>query len=325
MTADKNGPPTGGGRAQDGNTEEMYAVFYDKDGNQRQTLMGTRKGPGPQIPARPAAPKPDTPAKSPVSSQANSPEEAAEDIADLIERKFVALLKKRLTEGDGRIEESDIAEMTAEFRTQLTEIRTIFVEAVDRFAKAGQRRPNAENREQAFHRLMVHRFERRLVADKAVGGAPKGLSRRMLPGFFSMLSLMIGPDNIAKLSREADLLVARLKAEKGDAFAWADVYASKEGRQIALKAEILIARNFASFDKRIVWLIAFINGNLISVERSLPGADWTFTEPAARTLVRDLFSGVRAASTDAARRDALARSLGPETMGQLDALVAALG
>jgi len=205
------------------------------------------------------------------------------------------------------------------------EIRTIFLDAVKSYANASQRSLNEEHRKNAFQRLMVHRFEHRLAPDGALDKTPDRLSRRMLPGFFSMLSLMIGQDNLVKCHRQADALVARFRAERGDSFDWAEVYASKEGRRIMLRAEILIARNFRDVEKRIDWLVAFINGNLIAIGRALPGAGWSFSEPAARDLLRDLFSGIRSTMVNKARRDALANSLNEKTFDQLRDLVAALG
>jgi len=321
MNADKDEAQARGGRAVDRNADDALAIFYDDGGKVQRAKIGADSAKRP-VDA-------DGSAKAGASDKRlgadASAEDYAEDIAELIEQKFMGLLRQRLARSDGRLNEEDLAEMSTEFREHMGEIRNIFLDAVKSYANASRRSLSEEHRTNAFHRLMVHRFEERLAPDNALDKTPDRLSRRMLPGFFSMLSLMVGQDNLAKFHRQTDTLVNRLRAELGDKFDWADVYDSKEGRRIALRAEILIARNFRDVEKRIAWLVAFINGNLIAIKRALPGADWSFSEPAARNLLRDLFSGIRATMINKARRDALAHSLDEKTVDQLRGLVAALG
>jgi len=328
MNSNNEQTPARGGRVVDRDDDDALAIFYDDDGTVKRAKADTGRAKTPldtidgAVPPSQAA-RPAASEKRPDESV--SAEDYAEDIADLIEQKFMGLLRQRLAQGDGRLDEEDLAEMSAEFREQIGEIRSIFLDAVESYANASQRSKNEEHRTNAFHRLMVHRFEDRLAPDSALDKTPDRLSRRMLPGFFSMLSLMVGQDNLAKFHRQADALVKRLRAEMGDKFTWSAVYASKEGRRIALRAEILIARNFRDVEKRIDWLVAFINGNLIAIGRALPGADWSFSEAAARDLLRDLFAGIRGTMINKARRDALAHSLDETTVNDLRGLVAALG
>lgn len=329
MTENKKGPTADTGRAKDQNADDAVIVFFDKDGNIRSENMVAADANKPvtaKIDTAPPAPaKSAKPVETVESASGASAEDYAEDIADLIEQKFMGLLKQRLAKSGGHLSEDDVAEMGAEFRTQLTEIRTIFLDAVKNYAKASHRSLSDELRENAFQRLMVHRFEARLAPDSALDKSPDRLTRRMLPGFFSALSLMIGQDNLKKFNHEAEILAKGLKSELGDAFDWTEVYNSKTGRRITLHAEILMAQNFRDVEKRIDWLIAFINGNLITIDRSLPGADWAFSESAARSLLSDLFSGTRNALSNDVRRDALARSLSPKAIDQLEALIKSIG
>lgn len=326
MNANEDEAQARGGRAIDPGADDALAIFYDDNGKIQHKQIDTdpvKKPAEESVAAAPGISR--SSGERPAAGSDASAEDYAEDIADLIEQKFMGLLRQRLAQGDGSLNEDDLAEMSTEFRAQMGEIRTIFLDAVKSYANASQRSVNEEHRKNAFHRLMVHRFESRLAPDTALDKTPDRLSRRMLPGFFSMLSLMIGQENLAKCHREADALAARLRAEMGDKFDWAEVYASKEGRRIALRAEILMARNFRDVEKRIDWLIAFINGNLISIGSSRPGAGWSFSEAAARSLLRDLFAGIRATMVNKVRRDALANSLNESTINQLRDLVAALG
>jgi len=331
MNTNKNGPPSGKGGDNERYPDEAVTVFYDKDGNIRQEKMefGAARGPSG---SRSATPPPAGAAKKakPASGHTKSgpdasAEEYAEDIADLIEEKFMGLLKQRLAENDGHLSADDVEEMGVEFREQIGEIRTIFLDAVKSFTKAKHRSLNEDDRKNTFHRLMVHRFEDRLAPDSALEKSPDRLSRRMLPGFFSVLSMMVGQDNLARFRKESDALAERLKVELGDAFEWSEVYKSKEGRRILLRAEMLMARNFTDVDKRVHWLIAFINGNLIAVDQTRPGAAWTFSETAARDMLRDLFTGIKRTLNSENGRDALSRSLDDKGMAQLQKLVAAVG
>ena len=179
MTENKKGPTADTGRAKDQNADDAVIVFFDKDGNIRSENMVAADANKPvtaKIDTAPPAPaKSAKPVETVESASGASAEDYAEDIADLIEQKFMGLLKQRLAKSGGHLSEDDVAEMGAEFRTQLTEIRTIFLDAVKNYAKASHRSLSDELRENAFQRLMVHRFEARLAPDSALDKSPDRL------------------------------------------------------------------------------------------------------------------------------------------------------
>lgn len=136
---------------------------------------------------------------------------------------------------------------------------------------------------------------------------------------------MFGQENLAQCRKDAEALATKTRWRLGDAFTWNDVYDSKEGRRITLRAEILMARHFKNVEKRIDRLVALIVGNMIPLDPWLPGADWTFTDSAARRMLRDLFADLRATLGNDKHHAVLAGKLNKGTVARLEGLVRALG
>ena len=249
----------------------------------------------------------------------------ADDLASLMEEKFMGLLRARLARNGGSLDETDLADLGAEFRAQAEEIKDIFLEAVAAHARAHEQGREQGERLHAFQRLMVQRFEGRLVPDKDLDGTPELMSRRILPGFFSALALMLGKDDMARYQSRADELAERVRRRMGDAFTWREVGRTKEARLLTLSAEVHMSHHFANVEKRIDWLVALVNGSLIPLDPGRPGASWRFTDTAARHLLRDLFSDLRRNMNNAETRAAMAKRFGPESMARLENLVRALG
>ena len=334
MSANSGPPPGKGERGERGTSKKSEALVYNNDGTfQRLTAGGDEatETPG-EVEASSSKRSSQRGAESAPRRQtaAASPDEFADDLGDLIEEKFMGLLRARLAQKGGSLNETDVAEMGVEFRQQLGQIKTIFMDAVTSYAKANvrgrdrERNPDRDERKNTFRRLLVSRFEAQLVPDGALEREPNRLSRRILPGFFSALTLMLGQENLAKFESQADQLVINIRERMGDSFSWSDVYKDKETRQLLLKADILMAQHFKDVGKRIDWLVAVINGNLIPMSPNLAGADWSMSEKAARHMLRGLFSDIGRTLANKDARDTLAKRIDQPTLSRIEALVSNL-
>jgi hypothetical protein len=313
----KSGQPSdNNGHTERHVTDQAGSIVYNQDGSIQHIVNGNHGSPEPS-----AADAAGRVALAPGASA----EEYVEGIAELIEEKFMALLKARLADRGGHLSDQDVADMGAEFRAQRGEIKTVFLEAVATYAKSREHSREKPLRGDPFRRMMVHRFEARLAPEADLHTRPDLLSRRVLPGFFGALALMLGQDNLAQCREDAESLTTGLRRRLGDAFTWQAVYDSKEGRRITLHAEILMARHFKDVEKRIDWLVALINGNMIPLDPWLPGADWTFSEAAARRMLHDLFADLRATFGNKKTRTVLAGHLNKATLARLERLARALG
>lgn len=297
------------------------ATFYSPDGT---IISSTEKATAPTPDARqdPAGEPNQQPAGRRQSMghsiDPNSPiEDQADDLVDLIHERFMTLLRNRLEETDGTLNTSDVDRLSAEFLDRLDDVREIFINAVESHTHAQQPEREHNERHATFERLMVQRFETRFAPDHVVARDPSKLSRRMLPGYFNALSLLLGPQRLSHYREKSSGVRRALEEKLGDDFSWPKVYGSSHARKIALRAQIDIARHFENVDKRVAWLVALVNSNMIPTDHHRPAAGWSFSENAARQLLRDILSDLAAAMNNKATRDALQRELGEEPFAQI--------
>lgn len=249
---------------------------------------------------------------------ARSAEEQADELADAIYTKFMGLLSNRITEKGGNLTMDDVTEMGQEFHDQLDGIKETFLNAVESYTQAREQHRVSSERGNVFKRIMVHHFETRFANEQTLKEKPDRLSRRMLPGFYSVLSMMFGPPKLERYEQMAKNLVDRLRRETNGQIEWADVYHSPEARRLALRAEIEIAQHFKDADKRLDWMVAMINSHLIPLEDGKISSGWNFSREAAEAMLTELFHDLRTALKNAAARKKFATELGNETLKMLD-------
>lgn len=199
-----------------------------------------------------------------VSKQAtNAARKHADDLGEALYDKFMQILQGKVAEKDGQLTPQDIEAMGQAFRNELEQIETIFLEAVETFTIAREKNRIEQSRGNLFQRLMVNNFEQRFADENTVNKRPELLSRRMLPGFSSVLLMMFGKQKLAAYERRVSDLIDELRLEGGGHVDWGDVYKSPKARRICLRAEVEIALYFKDIDKRFQWMIAVVNSNLI--------------------------------------------------------------
>jgi len=242
----------------------------------------------------------------------------ADELGEALHAKFLQLLTDKVGAHGGQITMEDVAEMSEAFREEIETIEARFIEAVESITLARSPSRKKNGRSQLFHRLMTRNFEDRFTDERSLHHEPDKLSRRMLPGFFTMLSLMLGKPELDAYEEQMQQLVERLGAKQDGQVDWEAVYRSPEARNIALRAEIEIAKYFANIDKRLTWMIALVNSNLLPPTEPHAGEAWKFEEPAAERLLAGLFRDVRGALADGASRKTFITHIGADTVGTLD-------
>ena len=251
---------------------------------------------------------------------AKTADDKADDLADAIYEKFMKILKDRIVDNGGSLTMDDVDDMGQQFRDQLTEIKDTFLDAVESYTLSMKQNRVSTERGQIFKRLMVHHFEGRFANEQTLKTNPDFLSRRMLPGFYNALSMMLGPPKLERYEEQAKTLVERLRKETNGQIEWSDVYAAPEARRIALRAEIDIARHFKDIEKRLDWMIAMINSNMIPLEEGRVSSGWTFTKEAAEGMLRGLFQDLRSAMRNRAVRDRFKEEMGNDTVQLLESV-----
>ncbi|MEK9752048.1 MAG: hypothetical protein VW338_02400 [Rhodospirillaceae bacterium] len=321
---------------EDARADFWEATFFSPDGKQvgnqsaERPARETTAEPSEQraVPAQRPAGTPTDEAeadayKRRISREAFSDvEQEADDLGEALHAKFMSLLTAKIEEKDGQITADDVQEMGDEFRENLEDIKTAFLKAVKTYTLARKRRRVESARSDHFTRLLVRKFEHRFRDERKLQADPSYLSRRMIPGFSNMLSLMFGNPQLASYEKRVNAVIERLKHENRGELDWEMFYRSPEIKKLMLRAEIEIAQNFRNVEKRLTWMVAMINSNLIPADEHLMGTEWTFNEEAATRLLAALFSDLRAALRNENARDRFAESLGNETITTLEKVAA---
>jgi len=242
----------------------------------------------------------------------------ADELADAIHSKFMKLLSAKIAENDGHLTPDDLEEMSDEFRRNLDDIKTVFMDAVVSFTRAQERSRESSERGNSFARVMVHKFAHQFVDDSNLRHHSDGLSRRMLPGFMNALYTMVGTQKQFAFEKQTKAIVDKARQNGDGEIDWDAVYESPRTRMITLGAEIEMAQHFHETDKRIEWLMAMINSNLIPGEPGLPGADWEITKDAVVRMLGDVFSDLRSALHESRTREKIRTKLGHDMIVQLD-------
>jgi hypothetical protein len=251
---------------------------------------------------------------------ATTTDEQADDLAEAIYAKFMTLLTDSITEKGGNLTLDDVDEMGETFKAQMGDIKETFLNAVETYTQAREKNRVSSERGSVYHRIMIHPFEHRLASEKDLNENPDHLSRRMLPGFYNVMSMMFGPPKLARYEEKTKLAIDRLLKESNGRIEWEDVYLTPEIRRISLRSQIDVARHFKDIEKRLDWMVAMVNSNTIPLEDGKSSSGWTFTRETAEILLNDLFHDLRSALKNPSTRQRFTTELGGETMDILDAV-----
>ena len=319
--------PTNDGNTTDDRHEVWETQFFGSDGSllgQEEPLESEPSEPelvGKPEPADPAADSNPALAKRLANTASQAAQDKADDLGDLLHTKFMQLLNDKVRDTDGHLTPADITEMGNDFRDSLDGIKTAFLEAVESYTLAREKNRIDQTRGNLFQRLMVKKFESQFIDEKALQDRPEFLSRRMLPGFFIMVTMMFGEPKLADFERRTNKMIDQLRIAQGGQLEWDDVYKSSEARKITLLAEVEIAQHFREYEKRLEWMVAMVNSNLISLDESPYSTPWVFNQRAAINLLTELFRDLSTALDSPNTRKTFIDRLGNETVGILDTVI----
>jgi len=223
----------------------------------------------------------------------SSPKDAGRILADTVMQAFVERLKAEAS-AKGHLTVADLEGMQAEFDRQAQALSGIFEQSFEAYVKARERSVWDAQREYPFDRLIVKKFSNLFKDGEALG--PDDLCRRMLPGFFVALGMMLGPDVVDEYQDKIRGVVERVKSSGKSVFNWDDVYTDSTAKAVALEAEVAIAAHFDEFEKRSQWFINLVNGHLPPPE---PGghanvANWEMSQAGFAKFLAAMLQDARA-------------------------------
>lgn len=188
--------------------------------------------------------------------------------------------------------------------------------------KARHRTHDIQARENFFGRLLVRRFAHLFIEDDGSLPVDKVISRRILPGFFVAVDMMLGPELVEDYQRRCREIVKRLGGDTGGNVSWEDYYSDQEAVKLVLDAQIKMALHFREIEKRIVWLTTLIN-NHVGAASHRPSAQLIRSQETA-ILLSYLFSDLAKVLSEEDGRRFISRRYGEDICIRLSQVTTAI-
>jgi len=271
------------------------------------------KAPGRETPPREAAPQ-------------RTPRQRGLAIAQTVVGSFVERMKAEAQRKGGTLTLKDIEALNHEFEQKTATLRAMLEKGFQDYVRAHAAGQRPERRHSPFDRLIVTPIEELFPGRKGPIPTKPVLSRRILPGFFMAVNMMVGADAIEHSRLRAQTIFERVTADTPGDPGWAAFLADPEAQRLLGDSLVGMAVHFANPDKRAAWFMDMINNHL-SPRQGEPGfpSDWRLGRPAYERMVDALFSGLMGAVGNAKAREELTRRFGPETCASIVAIMKGLG
>ncbi len=316
--ADKTPSPEPSRPSQQKANEDGKAEFFAPvtTGYQRTSDGGPGVGiPPPPEPAQPQA------AQKPAFDLSTA-KGASDALANTMVQSFVDRMKAAAKAKGGHLTVRDMEEMQDDFDRQTRALSGALEKSFEAYVKAQERSDWDQQRNFPFDRLMVKKFAG-LFKDGAQLG-PDDICRRMLPGFFVALGMMLGPEVVEEYQEQLRAVVDRVR--DGGVFNWDTVYKDPSAKDISLAAEVAVAQHFDEYDKRSEWFINMVNGHLTQV-----GADvhanvkgWEMSPAGFKKFLKALMSDLIARLDTDSGKMAITKKFGAEACADLFDILAHL-
>jgi hypothetical protein len=227
-------------------------------------------------------------------------------LAETVVMGFIERLRQEARTRGGKLTLADLERLADDFHDKSAALRKAFEMSFEAYARAREHAKAFQNRQYPFNRLLVRRFEHLLARGKGRDGIP----RRVLPGFFMAVEMMLGPQVYEAYQEHGRAIVERLRQAKGGRFGWGDLYADKEAETLAFDALVVMASYFADYDKRARWFLTVVNSHLgpAHANATPEEAAWQLDEAAFKGFLAALFAELKdKVATAVARTDFIER------------------
>ncbi len=225
---------------------------------------------------------------------------------------LVERLGKEAEARDGRLLIGDIVGLKSELSIVAENLRIGFLEAFEEYEKAQERSKWDQTRQFPFDRIIVKKFAHLFADFELAPDKSEAVSRRVLPGFFIAMNMMLGPEMLDDLQQRCREIVERVRDQYMDDFDWSHVYDMPEVKMLLLNALGKMALYFRDVERRTVWFIDLVNANLPPANNDAPDKGWLLTEAGMRRLFAALFLDLKRALDDEMGRLRITRFHGAE-------------
>ncbi|PHS78256.1 MAG: hypothetical protein COB59_08025 [Rhodospirillaceae bacterium] len=219
------------------------------------------------------------------------------EMAEAIVTAFSGLLKEQIGVHGGFVGLRHLPEVNKVFQSKTGELASVFEKAFNESKREHEDLKWHAIKRPVFDRLMVRHFES-LFFRPGPDGIPTGIiSRRVLPGFFLALNMMLGPVVIKDYQDRCDEALERVT---GGAYPinWEAVEHDEDVNAVVLDAQFTIAHFFDDPYQRAAWFINIINSNLEPAKDGASDADWLIDQRALFKLISHLTADLKRATAD---------------------------
>lgn len=150
-----------------------------------------------------------------------------------------------------------------------------------------------DRRHRAFERLLTRRFSHlfpKRFGDDGTMAQAAPLSRRLIPGFMTALTMMVGVEAMERCGRNAAALLARHREERLGLVEWPELAAVDAARLLVDELLIACARHFSPFARRRDWLCLVVNNHLPPPLPEDHDPAWRCTPDRAEAMLRALYA-----------------------------------
>jgi hypothetical protein len=273
--------------------------------------------PAPQPAPRPA-PKP----PAPPAADMSTPKGVSQALATTMVQSFVDRMKTAAAAKGGHLSVQDMDDMQEDFDRQAQALSGALEKSFEVYVKARERSVWDSQRNFPFDRLMVKKFSN-LFRDGATLG-PDDLCRRMLPGFFVALGMMLGPEVVDEYQEKLRVVVDRVRGDGSTVFNWDDVYNDPTAKTLALSAEVAVAMHFDEFEKRANWFINMVNGHLTPVDSETHDSviGWEMNNTGFKRFLHAMMGDLRAQLATDSGKMVITKKYGGTTCADLFDIIA---
>jgi|GEM_PF-556867 len=273
-----------------------------------------------------AAPMPGRKIPTKTKKRNPPPEEQTRQLAESVVSGFTSRLTEVANAKGGSISVQDLEVLNQEFEQQTNDLKGVLDKSFEDYVTTREKASWSQSRKYPFDRMIIKTFSDMLEDDNRKLRSTDTVSRRMLPGFFMALPMILGPDKLAGYRGKCRAVVKLIKKAYGDKFEWEDVYESDDARAIVIDSLIDIAHSFDDIEKRGEWFIDIVNSHLPPPDDNTTPteAEWTFTADGFRKFFKAIMSDLSDALESEGGRLLITRRHGVEETIELVDLMKSL-
>ncbi|MBL4613867.1 MAG: hypothetical protein JKY27_03205 [Magnetovibrio sp.] len=219
-------------------------------------------------------------------------------MAQVVVSTFTERLKEEAQKHGGSLSQRHIDELNIDFQAKAGLLTRVFEQAFSDAAREQEELKWHAIKRPAFDRLIVKRFEQ-LFIQRGVDSVPHGtISRRILPGFFLGLNMMLGPEALERYQWRCDTALERIMKGRLPV-GWNLVDQDAEVHTVILDAQYAIALHFEDVQHRSDWFVQIANAHLAPISYAdAPDAQWELTPRALRVMAKHLLGDLKKAVDD---------------------------